>query len=172
MDCSPPCSSLHRDSAGKNTGVDCHALLQGIFLTQESNRDLLHWRWILDQLSYQGSPTTMTVNVLLFKKSMYQLLNCGIAFQRLYHFSSTSAVNELLFFHILTSTGIVSVLDFVHFNRCAVLSHCFTLQFPDDTWYWASFQYAYFHLYVFFGKMSLQIDCPFCNWVVEQPIYF
>ena len=24
------------DSAGKNTGVGCHALLQGIFLTQES----------------------------------------------------------------------------------------------------------------------------------------
>ena len=115
MDCSSPCSSLHGDSAGKNTGVDCHALLQGIFLTQESNRDLLHWKWILYQLSYQGSPTTITVNVLLFKKSMYQLLNCGIAFQRLYHFSSTSAVNELLFFHILTSTCIVNVFGFCPF---------------------------------------------------------
>ena len=27
---------------GKNTGVDCHFLLQGIFLTQESNLNLLH----------------------------------------------------------------------------------------------------------------------------------
>ena len=26
------------DSPGKNTAVDCHALLQGIFLTQGSNR--------------------------------------------------------------------------------------------------------------------------------------
>ena len=33
------------------------SLLQGIFPTQESNRSLLHCRWILYQLSYQGSPT-------------------------------------------------------------------------------------------------------------------
>ena len=29
-------------SPGKNTGVDCHAFLQGIFLTQGSNLCLLH----------------------------------------------------------------------------------------------------------------------------------
>ena len=29
MDCSPPGSSVHWDSPGKNTGVYCHALLQG-----------------------------------------------------------------------------------------------------------------------------------------------
>jgi len=32
------------------------SLLQWIFLTQESNRGFLHCRWILYQLSYQGSP--------------------------------------------------------------------------------------------------------------------
>ena len=31
--------------------------LQGIFLTQESNQGLLHCRWILYQLSYQGMDT-------------------------------------------------------------------------------------------------------------------
>ena len=30
MDCSPPGCSVHWDSPGKNTGVGCHALLQGI----------------------------------------------------------------------------------------------------------------------------------------------
>ena len=35
-DCSPPGSSVHRDSPGKNIGVGCHALLQGIFWTQVS----------------------------------------------------------------------------------------------------------------------------------------
>ena len=38
---------LSMGSPGKNTGVDCHALLQGIFLTQGSNLRLLcllHWR--------------------------------------------------------------------------------------------------------------------------------
>ena len=34
MDCSLPVSSVHRDSPGRNTGVGCHSLLQGIFLTQ------------------------------------------------------------------------------------------------------------------------------------------
>ena len=29
MNCSPRGSSIHGDSPGKNTGVDCHALLQG-----------------------------------------------------------------------------------------------------------------------------------------------
>ena len=33
-----------RDSPGKNTGVGCHALLQGIFLIQGSNLCLLHWQ--------------------------------------------------------------------------------------------------------------------------------
>ena len=40
MDCSPPDSSVHGDSLGKNTGVGCHALLQGVFPTQESNQGL------------------------------------------------------------------------------------------------------------------------------------
>ena len=34
MDCNPPGSSVHGDSPGRNTGVGCHALLQGILPTQ------------------------------------------------------------------------------------------------------------------------------------------
>ena len=96
MDYSPPGSSVYGDSPGKNTGVGCHALLQGnlpnpgilprsptlqadsllteplgepkntgvgnlsflqrIFWIKESNRGLLHCRWIIYQLSYQGIP--------------------------------------------------------------------------------------------------------------------
>ena len=40
----------------KNTGMGSLSLLQGNFLTQESNWGLLHCRKILYQLSYQGSP--------------------------------------------------------------------------------------------------------------------
>ena len=40
----------------KNTVVGSLSLLQRIFLTQESNPDFLHYRQILYQLSYQGSP--------------------------------------------------------------------------------------------------------------------
>ena len=90
MDCSPPSPSVHGDSPGKNNGVGCHvilqgikprspalqvdssppeppgkpkntgvgslSLLQGVFLTQESNPGLLHCRQILYQLSCKGSP--------------------------------------------------------------------------------------------------------------------
>ena len=56
MDCSLPGSSVHGDSPGKNTGVGCHALLQGIFPTQGLNPGLLHYRQILYSLSHQGSP--------------------------------------------------------------------------------------------------------------------
>ena len=44
MDCSPPGFSVHGDSPGKNTGVGCHALLQGIFPTQGPNPGLAHCR--------------------------------------------------------------------------------------------------------------------------------
>ena len=47
------------DSPGKNTGVGCHFLLQGIFPTQGLNLGLLHCRQILDQLSYDRRPIGM-----------------------------------------------------------------------------------------------------------------
>ena len=43
------------DSPGKNTGVGCHFLFQGNFLTQELNPGLPHWRQMLYRLSYMGS---------------------------------------------------------------------------------------------------------------------
>ena len=46
------------DSPCKNTGVGCHALLQGVVPTQGSNPGLLHCKQILYCLSHQGSPYT------------------------------------------------------------------------------------------------------------------
>ena len=45
--------SLSAEPQGKpkKTGMGSLSLLQGIFPTQESNRGLLHCRWILQQLS-------------------------------------------------------------------------------------------------------------------------
>ena len=48
VDCSPPGPTVHEI---------LHALLQGIFPTQELNLGLLHSRWILYHLSHQGSST-------------------------------------------------------------------------------------------------------------------
>ena len=43
------------NSPGKNTGVGCHFLLQGIFLIQGSNPGLLHCRQTLYHLSHPGN---------------------------------------------------------------------------------------------------------------------
>ena len=59
MDCILPDSSIHGDFLGKNTGVGCHFLLQGIFKTQGLNPHLLCLLpWQMDSLPlYQlGSP--------------------------------------------------------------------------------------------------------------------
>ena len=65
MDGSPPGSSVHGDSPGKNTGVGCHALLQGIFPTQAY---LPHCKWILQCLSHQGSPRILEWVAIPFSK--------------------------------------------------------------------------------------------------------
>ena len=55
--CNPMVAKLlcPRDYPGKNTGVVCHAFLQGIFLTQGLKLGLLHCRQILYHLNHQGS---------------------------------------------------------------------------------------------------------------------
>ena len=63
---------------GKNTGVGCHFLLQGIFLTQESNPGLLHCRQIFYQLSYKGSPSDACSRVLI---CISMILSRGTSFQ-------------------------------------------------------------------------------------------
>ena len=54
-DCGPP-GSCHGDSSGKNAGVGCHFLLQGLFPTQGWDPSLLNCRQILHCLSRQESP--------------------------------------------------------------------------------------------------------------------
>ena len=57
----------------KNTGVGRLSLLQQIFLTQDSNLGLLHYRQILYQLSYEGSPMPVIL-LLIFSKFSLNLI--------------------------------------------------------------------------------------------------
>ena len=59
----------------KNTGVGRLSLLQGIFPTQELNQGLLHYRQILYQLSYEGSPNNI-VNVNNMDPCFYCTFYC------------------------------------------------------------------------------------------------
>ena len=75
MDCSPPRSSVHRDSPGKNTDVGFHALLQGIFPSQGSNPGLPLCGQILYHLSYQGSPRILEWVTYPFSRGSSQARN-------------------------------------------------------------------------------------------------
>ena len=74
VDCSPPGSSAHEDSPGKNTGVGCHFLLQGIFLTQGSPPELQADSLLLN---HWGSPILilcscnyLVINMVFQKKKI------------------------------------------------------------------------------------------------------
>ena len=56
MGCTPPGSSVHGDSLGKNAEVGCHVLLQEVFPTQD--RTLISYvsYECSSPLSHQGSP--------------------------------------------------------------------------------------------------------------------
>ena len=75
MDCSPPGSS----SPGKNTGVGCCSLLQGIFPTQGSNPDLPHcsrfltiWATINAQLIKMAHTINIDKWLLNMKVTLYE----------------------------------------------------------------------------------------------------
>ena len=79
MDCSPPGSSVHGDSPGKNTGVGCHTFFQGIFPTQGTNPGLPPCRQVLYHLNPQGSPYTQGTFMIsistLFENTGYDPLS-------------------------------------------------------------------------------------------------
>ena len=60
-DSATPGASVHGNSPGKNIGVRCHALLQGIFPTQGLNSGLLHHKRIPYHLNHRVF--TITKNI-------------------------------------------------------------------------------------------------------------
>ena len=78
--------SLPSEPAGKpkNVGVGSLSLLQWIFLTQKLHQRLLHCRWILYQLSYQGNPDIVLDS---FQACKYHLMS-------LYHRDSRFVILE------------------------------------------------------------------------------
>ena len=78
IDCSPQGFSVHEDSPGKNTGVGCHALLQGIFPTQELNQGPLLCRQIRYQLSYQKESEVAQLGLTLCDPMDCSLLGSSV----------------------------------------------------------------------------------------------
>ena len=68
---SPPGSSVQGDSPGKNTGVGCYVLLQGVFPSQGLNPGLPRCRQILS--SQRGQQICQVANLNLERFKSYYL---------------------------------------------------------------------------------------------------
>ena len=81
-------------------------------------------------------------------------------------FIPSNSAHDFLFLHILATLVISWLSDNSHSNRCKMISHCgFDLHFPKYERCWAPFHVSIGHLYVF-GKLLIQILCPFLNEIV------
>ena len=83
MDYSPQGSSVHEDSPGKNTGEGCHALLQGIFPTQDwTHVSHVVGRFFLSEPP--GKPKKMRVGnlSLLYRIFLTEASNLGLLHYR------------------------------------------------------------------------------------------
>ena len=88
MECSPPGSSVHEDSPGKNTAVGFCALLKRIFLTQGLNLCLLcllHWQAGSLPLVPPGEPCHLYILAKYLKnmETYLQTKTCAYCSQQL-----------------------------------------------------------------------------------------
>ena len=103
MDCSLSGSPVHGYSPGKNAGVDCHALIQGLFPTQGSNPGFTRCRWILYWPSHQILPIFF---YLSWKCCCYfKVIDVGI-FYHLFFCIFTSSENVLSWLWLWNSLNI------------------------------------------------------------------
>ena len=84
------------NSPGQNTGLGSLSLLQGIFPTQGSNPGLLHYRQILYQLSYKGSPRILEWIAYPFSSGSSRLRNQTGVSCIVGRFSTKRAIKEAL----------------------------------------------------------------------------
>ena len=112
MDYSPLGSSVHGDSPGKNTGVGCHAFLQGIFVTQGPNPGLPHGRQLLYHLSHQGSPSILEWVAYPFSRGTSQSRNRTGVFWITGGFFTSCATREVHNYSVFTLDSHWNTVEF------------------------------------------------------------
>ena len=101
------------------TGVDSHALLQRIFLTQASNRGLLYCRRILYWLSYEGNPyINIYTGISCFSKNHFTAL---CFYKRT---TSVPIFTDIIFFFIKGKTKVMFSIFAVSSYRARHTSGC------------------------------------------------
>ena len=91
----------------------------------------------------------------------------------LYHFSFPPARQESSFCSTTSAAfGVVSILDFSHSNKCAVVSQfCLNSELLNDIWCRASFQMLICHMYLFRWGVCSKFFLLF-NWITFLIVEF
>ena len=77
-------------------------------------------------------------------------------------FTFFNSAREFPFLHAISS-----IFDDGHSDWCEVISHCnFNLNFSSNEQCSAGFHVFISHLHAFFREMSVQVFCPFFDWVI------
>ena len=162
MDYSPPGSSVHGNSLGKNTGVGCHALLQVHILTIINNAAMNIWMHISFRINvfnffhylcvYPGVELLDPMAVLfsVCEETTYYFP------QWLYPFTLLPTVYKWSFFSkSLPTFDFCGLFDDSYSDSCERISHlvltCISLMINDCT----PFHVSIGHLCIFFEKMSV-----------------
>ena len=106
------------NSPAKNTTVDCHFLLQEIFLTQRLNPGLLHCRQVFHHLSHQGRSGSYGNSIFNFWVTS-TLFSIEVAWV----YIPTNHAQVLTLFSTFSSAFVISHL---FYNSCMTLNRSWT----------------------------------------------
>ena len=130
------------DFPGKDTGVGCHFLLQGIFPTQGSNPGLLHCRQILYQLSFKGSPIPHCSEIHILSSYYYKLdhpkINTLFLFLSLSRFELYPMPLNFFDLDLIRSFFFYGFLFYIS-SSWGLLGNSLTLSFPSPLFFSLSY---------------------------------
>ena len=107
----PPRLFCPWNSPGKNTGVDSHSLLQGVFLTQRSNPGLLHCRQILYHLSHHSSILKNKWNHAMYRIESQNIRYSSFHSIDLHYSQRIKETEKILWIHRVSLLEFSSVLS-------------------------------------------------------------
>ena len=142
------------DSPGKNTGVACHAFLQGIFLTQELKQCLLYLHWQAGTLPLvpPGKPHSLLYSIPRYYIYIYIYIYKNIP-QSKYPLS----LLLLMDIWVIYSSELLQIMLLCTFIMATWMHFCWVYTREWNSWYKDIhiFSFSGFYLVVFFWCRNL-----------------